>query len=167
MLIDASHPALGFAQELFSEDGWEITDALGRDDEAVVVELRCSGMRLLFVSVAQDGAWRRPDLVTKMPQTVPEPRRSVTVPGSALEPVGVQGSAWPGPDRGPPETVWVTINGFAAADVEGITVSTAIDHHAATVGPDGSFLTLVRGRRREEPRVRLHLLTGETLNTSV
>ena len=166
MLIDASHPALGFARELFSEDGWEITDALGRDDEAVVVELRSSDRRLLFVSMAQDGAWHRPDLVTKISQTVPEPRRSVTVPGSALEPAGVQGSGWPGPDGGPPETIWVTINGFAAADVEGITVSTAIDHHAATVGSDGSFLTLVRSRRGEEPRIRLHLITGEALDTS-
>ena len=167
MLIDASHPVLGFARELFCEDGWEITDALGRDDEAVVVELRGSGMRLLFVSVAQDGAWHRPDLATRVPQTVPEQRRPVTVPGSALESAGVQGSGWPGPDGGPPETVWFTINGFAAADVEGISVSTAIDHHAATVGPDGSFLTLVRGRRRERPSIRLHLLTGETLDTSV
>lgn len=167
MPIDASHPALGFARELFSDDGWEITDALRRDDEAVVVELRRSGMRLLFVVVAQDGAWHRPDLVTRSPQAVPEPRRSVTVPGAALEPAGVQGSGWPGPDGDPPETVWVTINGFAAADVEGITVSTTVDQHAANVMPDGSFLTLVRSRRREQPSIRLHLIAGETLDTSV
>lgn len=167
MLIDASHPALGFARELFGEDGWEITDTLGRDDEAVVVELRCSSRRLLFVSIAQDGAWRRPDLVTMSPQAVPALRRSGTVPGSALAPVGVQASGWPGQDGSPPETVWVTVNGFAAADVEGITVSSDIDHHDATVGPDGSFLTLVRSRRPVQPRIRLHLTTGETHEANV
>lgn len=167
MLIPASHPALGFALDLFGEDGWEITNALGRDDEAVVVELRCGGRRLLFVAVAQDGEWRRPDLVTRTSQTVPERRRPATVPGRAVESAGLHGSGWPGPDGDPPETRWVTINGFVAADVEGVTVSTDIDHHDATVGPDGSLLTLVRSRRRVQPRIRLHLLTGETLDTSV
>lgn len=119
MLIDVSHPALGFARQLLGEDAWEIADALGRDDEAVVVESRCSGTRLLFVSVAQDGMWRRSDLVTMSPEAVPERRRSATIRGSALEPVGVEGSGWPGPEGDPSETLWVTTNGFAAADVEG------------------------------------------------
>ena len=102
-----------------------------------------------------------------LPQAVPERRRPATIPGLALEPAGVQGSGWPGPDNGPPVTLWVTLNGLVAADVERVTVSTGIDHHDATVGPDGSLLTLVRSRRREQPRIRLHLLTGETLDTSV
>jgi hypothetical protein len=167
MKIDASHPALGLARELFSAEGWEITDALGRDDEAVVVELRRSGRRLLFVSVARDGAWHRPGLATDTHEPVPEQRKPTTTIGSELDPVGVQGSGWPDPDGTPPETAWMTINGFAAADVESITVSTGIDHHEATLGPDGSVLTLVRNRRHQPLRVHLHLTTGETREASV
>jgi hypothetical protein len=167
MEIDASHPALGLARDLFSAEGWEVTDALGRDDEAVVVELRRSGRRLLFVSVARDGAWHRTGLATGNDEEVPERRRPLTVAGWEFDPVGVQGSGWPDPDGTPPETTWMTINGFAAADVESITVSTGIDHHEATLGPDGSVLTLVRNRRHQPLRVRLHLTTGETLEASV
>lgn len=167
MKIDASHPALGLARDLFSAQGWEITDALGRDDEAVVVELRRSGRRLLFVSVARDGAWHRPGVATSNDEAVPERRRLLTVAGSELDPVGVQGSGWPDPDGTPPATTWMTINGFAAADVESISVSTGIDRHEATLGPDGSVLTLVRSRRHQPLRVRLHLTTGETLEASV
>ena len=81
MGIEDNHPALGFARELFGEDGWEITDALGRDDEAIVVDLRRQGVRQLFIAVARDGVWEKPELVTVVTKEVPEKRRATTLPG--------------------------------------------------------------------------------------
>lgn len=167
MGIEDSHPALGFARELFGEDGWEITDSLGRDGDAVVVDLRRQGIRHLFIAVARDGVWEKPGLVTVVAKEVPEQRRATTLPGSALEPVSMGASGWPGSDGGPPDTVWLTVNGFAAADVEAVELLTDLDRHEARVLSDGSFLTLVRARRREEPRLRLHLTTGETRDESL
>lgn len=164
---DNGHPVLGLARELFGKDGWEIADALARDDEAAVVELRRHGMRQLFSAIARNGAWERPGVVAVIPKKVPERRRPETLPGPALEPVGIHGSGWPGPDGGPPDKVWLTVNGFAAADVGAVELVTDLDRHAAPVQPDGSFLTLVRARRRQKLRIRLHLTTGETLEDSI
>jgi hypothetical protein len=105
--------------------------------------------------------------VTLSPQDVPERRRPVTVPEAVLEPVSMRASGWPGSDGDPPDTVWLTVNGFAAADVERVVLLTELDRHAAPVRPDGSFLTLMRARRRERPRVRLHLTSGEILEDSL
>lgn len=125
------------------------------------------GRRMGIEDSHRDGVWEKPGLVTVVAKEVPEQRRATTLPGPALEPVSMRASGWPGPDGGPPETVWLTVNGVAAADVEAVELLTDLDRHEARVQSDGSFLTLVRARRREEPRVRLHLTTGETRDESL
>lgn len=161
MQPDASHPAVRFAVELFADDGWEVVDSLSRDDEAVVVDLRRDGERLLFLSVARDGEWVRPGLVASSGKPIPEERPAATLPLEPLQGLGTRGSGWPGPDGGPPEKVWMSVEGFAAADVVAVEVTTSLDRHQADVRADGSFLTLVRAHRRQNPDLRLRLADGD------
>lgn len=166
MELDRSHPAIRLAEHLIGDQSWAVTDVLERDNEAVLVEFRRPGERQTVILVAKDGEWVRPGLVFTNAQAVPD-RPATTLHHTPFEHSGSQATAWPGPDGGPPTTFWMTVDGFAAADAQHIEVSTDLDRHEATINEDGSFLTLVRAKHREQPRIRLRMVTGEHMDVTL
>lgn len=166
MELDRSHPAIRLAEHLVGDESWAVTDVLERDDQAVLVEFRRPGERQTVILVAKDGEWVRPGLVHTNARIVPD-RRPTTLQHTAFEQSGMRATGWPGPDGGPPTTVWMTVDGFAAADAQHIEVSTDLDRHDATINEDGTFLTLVRAGRRESPRIRLRMVTGEYMDVTL
>lgn len=167
MPVDGSPPGLRIAERLVDDAGWQVTDMLARADDAVLVEFRRAHLRQTVIIVARDGEWVRPGVVAMNAREVPEQRRPVTLPHEPLQHGGTRASAWPAPDGEMPDAVWMTVDGYAAADVERVRVSTALDRHEATARPDGSFLTLLRATPREKPRLRLRLTTGGDLDVSL
>lgn len=162
MQMPSTHPALQIARDIFASDGWAITDALIRDGEAVVVELRKPGQRLPFVCVSRDGDWPTPGAVSGGGQPVPSERRRTTLRHEPFECFSPIAAGWP-PDGGQaaPGSVWMTVNAFAAEDTDVVRVTSSVDSHEARTRPDGSFLTLLRAAFRDEPRFEVQRANGE------